>query len=157
MDAGRLRGDEGLSLIEMLIAIAILGIAVVGIIAGLGASIQASRVHRQQAETESVLFGAVERVKAVSHTACATAATTSYSNAAKGISPAVALPANWNTGGVVITNIEYWNGSAFGTNSNHCYDNAAEDPYHVLTLQKITITATHPSGQRSQTMIFVKS
>ena len=59
----RLRGEAGESLAELLVAIAILGIAIVAIVGGLGNALLASNVHRNHATAGAVARNAAESLK----------------------------------------------------------------------------------------------
>ena len=65
--------DEGTSLIEVLLATAIMGIAVVVLISGLTTAVFSSGQHRQQASGGAYLRAAVEAVKAQGFVPCANA------------------------------------------------------------------------------------
>ncbi len=45
----RIRGDDGETLVELIVAVAILGVAAVAILAGLQLSVKASDIHRKEA------------------------------------------------------------------------------------------------------------
>jgi type II secretory pathway pseudopilin PulG len=64
-------GDEGTSLVEVLLATAILGIAVVVLISGLTTAVFSSGQHRQQASAGAYLRSAVEAVKGQNFVPCA--------------------------------------------------------------------------------------
>ena len=57
------RGEEGLTLIELLATLAIMGIAFVVIIGGMFASVLGSDVHRKQANADAILRSFAEAVK----------------------------------------------------------------------------------------------
>jgi type II secretory pathway pseudopilin PulG len=59
----RFRGQHGESLAELLVAIAIMGIAIVVIVGGLGNAIFASNVHRNYATAGAVARNAAEKLK----------------------------------------------------------------------------------------------
>jgi len=59
----RLRGQAGETLAELLVAVAILGIAVVAIVGGLTNAILASSVHRNNATADTVARNAAEALK----------------------------------------------------------------------------------------------
>jgi prepilin-type N-terminal cleavage/methylation domain-containing protein len=60
----RARGDDGLSLPEVLVTVMIVGIAFVAILAALAVTIRTSRTHEVSADTNTLLVGAAEAVKA---------------------------------------------------------------------------------------------
>jgi type II secretory pathway pseudopilin PulG len=69
------RSDDGISLIEVLVAIALLGIAVVTIISGILTSIVTSDTHRNKATAETVLRGYAEAMRdyaQANYSSCAT-------------------------------------------------------------------------------------
>src|SRR5262245_45561094 len=59
----RRRAEAGESLVEILVAISILGVAVVALVAGLAASILDSTVHRQHATGDTVARSVAECLK----------------------------------------------------------------------------------------------
>lgn len=84
----RTRGDEGETLAECLVAVAILGIAVSGLLGGLATSSIGSDVHRKQASAEVVLRAYSEAVEAAPFAASCATAVTSYSPATLGVTAA---------------------------------------------------------------------
>lgn len=69
------RPDAGFTLIEILVAVALLGIAVTAIVSGMMTSILTTDVHRKQATGESVMRGYAEAAKSsatASYSSCAT-------------------------------------------------------------------------------------
>jgi type II secretory pathway pseudopilin PulG len=100
--------EQGESLLELLIAVAIMGIAVVSVIAGLATSIIASDLHRKQSTAGATVrdFGeAIENyVVNTAYTSCAT--TSTYSPATIGYSPPSGYIAS-------ITAVTYWSGTSF--------------------------------------------
>jgi prepilin-type N-terminal cleavage/methylation domain-containing protein len=146
-------GDAGFSLVEVLVAIVILGIAIVSLVSALAASIVSSDRHNQQAKVEAVLHSAIELVKLPvdpatdlpTHVPCAEAS--DYNSKAQEAAASV----GWAPSAVQITDVKYWDGSGFGAT---CYDDTA---HGNLALQKITITVTSP-GIRAEVLplAFVK-
>ena len=61
----RLRADSGDTLVEILVALAVLGIGIVALTGALLTSVTTTTVNRQQAQAESVLVSAAEHVKAL--------------------------------------------------------------------------------------------
>lgn len=147
------KGDAGYSLIEVLVAIAILGTCVVALVTGLAASIVASDRHKQEAQVESVLHSAVEKVKdpvGVAHVACATTSQNTYVTAAQSAAPSGWTPGWAPASTIQITDIKYWDGSTFGTT---CYDDTA---HGNLALQLITIHVINPGTRADKSLAFVK-
>ena len=129
----RLRGESGDTLVEVLMAVVIMGIAFVGLLAGLGTAIRLSATHRGQSSADVVLVSAAESVKSQTYVPCPGLTTSSY-NPTLGVT----LPSGWSSSNVAITSVKGWNGSAFAT----C-------PATDAKLELITIRATSPDNQAS--------
>ena len=65
------RDEEGTTLVELLVAVAILGVAFVAVLGGMLTSVTASDVHRKQADGLALLTRNAELVKAVPYVPCA--------------------------------------------------------------------------------------
>ena len=71
------RGERGETLLELLMTVSIMGIAFIGILAGIGTTFMAGDSHRQNATAETVLRSYAERIKDpvdVPYVKCATTA-----------------------------------------------------------------------------------
>jgi Tfp pilus assembly protein PilV len=121
--------DAGETLVEVVIAIAIMGIAFVALLGAMLTAASLSGTHRLQADVQLELQSALEQLKVTPHIACA--GNTAYP-----------LP----SGASAV--VDYWNGVGFGPT---CYE--AQAPY--LTTQRITVTVTSSDGRvsRSQTIL----
>lgn len=136
------RTEAGTTLIEVLMAVAILGIAVVGIVGAMGTSIIGTDHHRKQAQAHTVLLSAVDAVKSQSanpYLPCATTGT--YAPSA-----GVALPGDWTAATISVQGVKYWNGSGF----------AATCPPSDKKLQLIQVQVTSPDGRATETVAVVK-
>jgi Tfp pilus assembly protein PilV len=131
--ARRLHGEGGDTLVEVLMAVVVVGIAFVGILMGLGTSIRLSGTHRGQSSADVVLVSAADSVKSQTYVPCPGVTTSSY-NPTSGVT----LPSGWSASNVTITAVKGWNGSTFGT----C-------PATDQDLQLITIRAMSPDNQAS--------
>ena len=65
------RGEQGTTMVELLVAVAILGVAFVSILGGMATSITASDIHRKQADGLALVTRNAEAVKAAPYVACA--------------------------------------------------------------------------------------
>lgn len=123
----RPRGDAGESLLEILLAIAIMGIAFAAILAGLGTAVATSGINREQADDSAYVRAIAERLEAVTpFPSCATAQA-AY-EAALTAAPAITPPA----GASRSLAVSYWDGSDF--DGNPCTS--------ATTLHRITVTTT---------------
>lgn len=136
------RSEAGTTLVELLVTVAIMGIAVVSIVAAMGTSILGTDHHRKQAQAQTVLLSAIDAVKSQSTNAyqsCATAAT--YAPAA-----GVTLPAGWTASVISISSVTYWNGSAF----------AAAPCAPDTKLQLVRVQVATPDGRATEFASVVK-
>ena len=140
------RSDEGGStLIEVMIAVAILGIAVVTILGAMTTGMMASFGHRQQANAGDVLLSAVERVKTAPYVTCA--APTDYLSAAQGVT----LPTGggWTASAVAIPSISYW--AKDGSFQATC---PTTSPF--MRLELVTVAVTSPDGATTEQLSVLK-
>lgn len=139
--------DAGESLIEVLIAIALLGIAFVAALGGMRLGLMGSQLQRSHADAGTVLVRAVEQVKADTYVPCATGSSSDYLPDAQS-----AVPAGWAASAVSITSVEYWDGTDFDGNDCSVYEQVAP----ILRIQRITVQVTDPTGGATESMTFVK-
>lgn len=142
----RRHGDGGETLIELLISVAILGIAAVAIVNGLGALVVGTDVHRLQSTGGTLLLSAADAVKSTTTTYTPCATTASYAGA---ITSAVTLPSGWTA--PTVQSVAYWNGTAFGPT---CFESAAVPT--VAAIQLVTIRATVPNSRGDLTISVTK-
>jgi Tfp pilus assembly protein PilE len=140
--------DRGESLIELVVAVTILGVAVVAIVAGLGTSVLMSDVHRKQATAGVTVRDYAEAVEnavvAGGYVACANADGHDYA-APSGF----AVPAGYSRSVVAGPGgqpLAYWNGSGW---QNTCP--AAGD----TGLQQLTVQVASADGRASERLVLV--
>lgn len=125
--------EDGLSLVESLVAVAILGLAFVSILAALTTTISGSELHRRQATLEAVLRNKAELVKSVSYQSCGTSAqyesATPYTPAAPNSQYSVS-----------VTAVDYFSVSG----SSPAPDSGC--PVLDPGLQRLTLRAASPDG-----------
>lgn len=129
------RDERGLTLIELLLTVAIMGIAFASILAGVSSMFNDSDLARKSALTETWLRRYAETVDSATYVTCATPS--SYSSALTPSPP---------TGyAVQISTVEYWDGSAsatFTTSQSGCVS-AGDQGAQRITVQ-VTNTQTSP-------------
>ncbi len=123
--------ERGESLVEVLLAVAIMGICFAAILAGVGTSATTSGIKQDQALSAKYLRVAAERVQAQNFQSCTAAAPTSYSLAS-------VLPSD-SQHSVSIVSIEHWNGTAF---SSSCPA--------VDSLQRVTLEVVPPDSRAAE-------
>jgi type II secretory pathway pseudopilin PulG len=121
--------EAGETLIEVVISIAIMGIAFVALLGGMLTAVSLSGLHREQADAQLQLVSAIEQVKAAPYNG--------------------GCPASPYTISGVNISIEYWNGVEFGST---CFDNLV--PYYRT--QRITFVLTTPDGRVNRTETILK-
>ncbi len=151
-EARRLGGDGGFALVEVLVTVALLGLAVTGILGAFWATISLSGVHRQQAQAGTVLASAAEYVRAEPHVRCDRATPTpedAYRDAAQR-----ALREDWS-GSIAISGIQYWDGNAWQAS---CPNRDARSlDYLSLQLVTVEVRAPEPDGRTVRSVSVVKS
>ena len=129
------RGDAGETLLETLVTVTILGIAVVALLAGIGATLRLSSTHRDLANADVVLDIGAEAVRGATPPTCSALTVASYQPAITAIT--TTLPSGWTTSRLTITGAT-------------C-DNAS-----TLKLQTITVKATAPGSTANEFVSVVR-
>lgn len=153
MDADRAVPEGGFALVEVLVALVILGITFGAVLGGMATSINTSDLHRQQAQVQAVVTSAVERVKSpeLARVPCATPA--AYVAAARGALPAAEPPrAAWPADRIEVLSVRYSDGA--GGFGGVCHDTPAQG--NLLTNQEVSIRVRHLDGRADRTVTFVK-
>lgn len=76
------RGDRGDSLVEILAALVVLSIGVVGLLTALATHASTTVVNRSQAQASTLLLAAAEHVKSLPYAACGPSGATAVTTAA---------------------------------------------------------------------------
>lgn len=138
----RVADESGFSLVEILLTIAIVGIAFAAILGGLATSITVSDLHRKQATADALARSAAEAVKdhAVGYVPCA--GPNAYRDA---------LPPAPSGYAVSISSVAYWDGTSSDpmTFSGAC-------PSPDAGAQRITIVAASADGRATETVELIK-
>jgi Tfp pilus assembly protein PilV len=138
--AGWERDSSGETLVELLIAMTILGMTVVALVSGIGTSILVSDTHRKEAVAAAVVRSYAESIEA-----SVSADPSSYD----GRCPAVttygstfAAPAGYTAS---VTAVTYWNGSGFDSAS------CSSDP----GIEKLSLRVTSSDSRATASMVLV--
>lgn len=139
--------DDGFSLVEILLTIAIVGIAFAAILGGMVTSIVVSDLHRKQAVADALARSAAEAVKdhAVAYVECA--GPNAYRDA---------LPAAPSGYAVSITDVRYWDGAAPAIGAPYAPAFRASCPTSDQGMQLITVRARSSDGSAAETVEIVK-
>ena len=121
--------QAGFTLVEMLLAVSILGIAVVTLVGGLMTAITVSDLGRRQSEGQVALRAFAEAVAADPYTSCASSYPASAFSAPAGYTASLA--------------VTYWDGAAF---TGSCGTDTG------LQRVRLTVTATDGRGVEVLTM-----
>ena len=142
----RVADDDGESLIELTIAIMILGIVVVAIGACLGFTVKASGIHRNQAVADLYLHDYAEALQANDKPCAGTPPTTASSYVTDLMASPIGVPGGFATPTAAIA---FWNGTsaAFAT-SAIC---PSSDP----GLQQLTLNLASNDGHVNESLVVV--
>lgn len=154
------RRDAGVSLIEVLVAIVLLGMVVTTILVSLRASTKASAIDRDHAIAFSWLQAASDEIYRGSRVPCDVATDpiatyTSYAQAATRPPRWVSSPAH-----IEVTEVEYLGRTTpdadFEWDASFCFEGVGFEDSPLYT-QRVTIQATSPDGDLVKTLQMVKN
>ena len=138
----RQQPDRGLSLVEVVVSISLLGVAVVSLLLALSTAVTTSAQQRRQATADALLRGGAEVLSTAATTYVNCATTTTYS------SFPYADPSGRVT--IKISKVEYWNGSG-PTNPGFATSCGTD-----RGVQRITLQATSGDGKTTESLVVMK-
>jgi type II secretory pathway pseudopilin PulG len=139
----RLVSEEGVTLVEILVTVMILGVAFVTLVGGMSSAMIASDIHRKEATAGAALRSYAEAIKGAGYTNCATPAT--YAPASVGyVQPAA------STAGV--TSVEYWQVDSSDPNTGSFNGTCTTDQ----GLQRISVQVTTSDGRATESVQILK-
>jgi len=131
--------DDGETLLEVIIAVAIMGIAVVAVVGGIATSILMSDIHRKQTTAGAYVRDYAEAVETyVAGGHYDASASPSYLPGTVGFTAPTGFTA-------AVTSVQCWNATAFGS----C---AAGNTVQQVT---VSMTTSDPRGSRSESLAVV--
>ena len=130
----RIKSDQGETLVELIVAIAILGICIVAIGSGIGVSFAISALHARQSTASAFLHNYAESLQRGSYQAC-TGGTPNYV-------AGFAAPANFNPPSQVVT---YWHTDSRSFTSS-C-------PTPDAGAQQVNLTLTSVDGRTTESLL----
>jgi prepilin-type N-terminal cleavage/methylation domain-containing protein len=143
------RSEVGMTLVEILVAVAILGIAVAGIVSGIGATSLTSDRHRKQATADTVVKSYAEAIKQKvdvgAYVSCTTAVPTPLASYAPSNLNGFSAPSGYSA---VATKIQYWDTSS-GSFQSSCP--AGDDK----GAQLLTLSARSDDGRATEVVDIV--
>lgn len=125
---GPSRSDEGLSLLELIMAVAIMATAFIAVLGALGAGITGSVIHREQASSDVALRADAEGLKVQPYLACANAGHFTTSN------------------GSTVTSVEYWHPAVGATNVTGTFNGSCA-PATDSGVQRVTLQNASSDGR----------
>ena len=153
--------DAGFSLVELIVAIALMGIATTSVLGGLWTATSASNITNDKAKVEAVIASAADRLTGWGYLPCPAA------DAGGGYLPIVQAAAGtvgWPATTVTILDIGYWSPTSDSTGSwvaqnglggTEC--NQAVGLSTARTLQRITLRVAAPDGRTVRQLQVVKN
>jgi type II secretory pathway pseudopilin PulG len=144
------RGDDGITLIEIIITIALIGIVVIPILSAVQVSIRSSSQARDAAELETLLVNAIDRVNRAPRDA--------YPCDLSGPPTAAVITAGWPASSLVVTQ-GHLDTTTGGWVAGACPVSpiTGNPTFQNGLVQRITLTLTHPDRQITRTLQVVKS
>lgn len=152
--------DRGVSLVEILVAIVLLGSAIAGTLGTLLTATLGGEIHRDHSRAHAWLQSASDILYAEPKTACSATAVDKGESAVRSaydaVIDAVPNPPDWNDWQIrVVPPVKFWNAANLDSDPDVEYFFGADcDP--SLTLQLITLEVKSPSGKIIKTVEIVK-
>lgn len=129
------RTDAGATLVEIAVAVLLLGLLGTGLLAVSGGAALSAGNRQRQADTQTVLNAAFDAVSGITPLACSSAAV-GYQDAARSRLSSLGLGASWTPAAVSVTGVQSWNASSSSFDATCASDTA---------VHKVTITVTPPA------------
>lgn len=154
---GRGRHDRGATFVEMLVAIVLLGTAVVGTLTALRTTLIGTRIDRNHSSAYSWLQSASDSLAVTPYRSCVSSTNAQIVTAYEAAANAAVRPVGWEstTGATVdVTAVRYL--SRAGTTESWGTTCAAGDPDSPVYAQLVTVEVVSPDGSFSARLDVIK-
>ena len=145
-DRTRRRDDAGATLVEIMISIVLIGMVLAALLAAVQVSIRSSSVAFRGAQVETVLLNASDLV----NRAPQVCDYEEYVDAA-------AIAEQWDISTTSVVVEELVDGVGGAPATWQTLAKGCNKPFYAFDVQRLTITATDPSGRLTRTLTVVKS
>jgi hypothetical protein len=158
---GAANRDSGVTLVEILVSVVLIGTAVVATLATLRISILGGTIHRDHSNAHAWLQSASDVLYAAEKVDCDTAKPDGGKgdilNVYQPIVNGVDDPEGWGNGQISITDVKFWNATDTDADGivEYRFDVACQDSIN-LSLQRLTIEVRSPSGRIIEQVELVK-
>ncbi len=142
--------DAGVSLIEILVAVVLLGSVVVAVIAALAATILGSTIDRDHANAHAWLQSATDLLYGTPRVDCGSIAVTNKPAVMANYGAVAATttnPEGWPAANIEVYDVQFWNGETY---QNTCYDDLG------INLQLIKVRVRDTDGRIVEDVEVVK-
>jgi len=146
----RRRGDDGFSLVEVLVSIVLIGTVTVAMLVALRVSVKASALDRDHINAHAWLQGATDILYGYDRLDCGTVAASleaSVRTTYDGYVQTAPKPLDWDGTIEVVNPVLFWNGDQY---SPTCYDDMG------INLQLITLRVYGPDNKIVESVQIVK-
>jgi type II secretory pathway pseudopilin PulG len=154
-------GDDGLTLVEILVSIVLIGTAVVAMLGALRASILGGTVHRDHSNAHAWLQSASDVVYAAPKEDCSTVEADGGKNRIRlkyqaTVDP-VENPETWANSQIKIIDVQFWDATDTDGDGvvEYRFGTVCQDTIN-LALQKITLQVTSPNGRIIEQVELIK-
>lgn len=144
-------GDGGFSLVEVLVAVALLGMAAAATLPAVWGNVRTSALQRDSAAARRWVVSAGELAEsaAVPRASCPDDAIAEVYETSIRDASSASVPEGWAADDLTVTEVLFWNGTTFGPT---CYEPAPQN----LMLQLLRLRVASPDGRVAETLDVIK-
>lgn len=149
--------DRGVTFVELLVAIVLLGTAVVGTLTALRATVIGTGIDRNHANAYAWLQSAADSIALAPYLSCSTYSNTQILATYDGSAQGALRPVGWETGSgatVHVTSVAYLSRS--GTSETWGSTCAAADAESALSSQLVIVEVASPDGDFTASLEVIK-